>query len=193
MSEHDLNQAKSKGGSPLSVWAVSALRLCFSSGKFAQRCGVVGIKWIYEWFGLNLRVQSVTEIQTLGVLQSRLVAVKERCQELEEDLQGGKKAYLKEAESVMKGWWEIKVKVRADTFSLFRIYIFLTSFSYFTCHMLLLLLWRSKKYDTSNAQLSGLWFEGSGVSWLNILRLSKNSAEQMLIMASESWGSMTDI
>lgn len=44
-----------------------------------------------------------------------------------------------------------------------------------------------------HALLSRLWFEGSSVSWLNMLRLTKNSAEQMVIMASESWGRMTDI
>lgn len=42
MSEHELNQAKSKGGSLLSVQTVSALRLCPLSVKFAQHRGVAG-------------------------------------------------------------------------------------------------------------------------------------------------------
>lgn len=47
MSEQDLNQAKSKGGSLLSVRAVSALHLCSFSVKFTQHSGVAG-KTEYE-------------------------------------------------------------------------------------------------------------------------------------------------
>lgn len=44
MSEQDLNQPKSEGGSFLSVQAVSALHLCSLSVKFAQHSGVAGKK-----------------------------------------------------------------------------------------------------------------------------------------------------
>lgn len=42
MSEHDLNQAKSKGGCLWSVGALSALHLCSLSVMFAQHSGVAG-------------------------------------------------------------------------------------------------------------------------------------------------------
>lgn len=42
MSEHDLNQAKSKGSSLWSVQVLSALLLCSLSVMFAQHSGVTG-------------------------------------------------------------------------------------------------------------------------------------------------------
>lgn len=42
MSEHDLNQAKSKGGSLWSVQALNALLFCSLSVVFTQHSGVTG-------------------------------------------------------------------------------------------------------------------------------------------------------
>lgn len=97
-------------------------------------------------------------------------------------------------------WWkshEWNCQGDRDAFPLLNIYIsfscFKMSLLYFTHIAVAAKLMKLWFKQVQHALLSRRWFKGSSVSWLNMLRLTKNSAEQMVIMASENWGRMTDI
>lgn len=179
MREQDLNQAKSNAGSFLEcVWAVSAL--CSLFAKFNQH---------KEWTHRR-EVQTVADTQTHS--SSVCAAHSARNCDGAMPAAGGhserkRHIWKRNGSTVMKIWWVIKVKV---TETLLKIYIFSSSFKISLANAAAAV---EVIKLVPNALLSRLWFEGSGVSWLNMLSVSINSAEQMLIMALESWGSMTDI
>lgn len=206
MSEQCLNQAKSKGGSPFEyMWAVKVLSVpCLWSS--ANTVSSLGKKTNRGTASPILRVHSASAALTDSSVHAAdlywIVSLKEQCQLLEDLQRGGIKPHIQyergAGRNVMKISWVKQWRWQRcicpfKYLHFFPPYHFKISplyFSHIAVAAELMKLWFKQ---VPHALLSRLWFEGSSFSWLNMLWLTKNSAEQMVIMASESWWRMTDI